>query len=128
MRISVVVLLGAMFGCAKDGPCASQSGKYLLKWVQRSGNCGSLPEQIVTIAPAGKGDGTGSNACSGGHTRSSDQCTWDMNVQCGIAGGQTTLKGTVNWDEDGKIGTGILEATVTDPYCRSTYDVTYTKL
>ena len=123
----------SLVGCSDDsgsgeptGPCNDRSGTYRVTWVEQSGKCGAMPEQIVT----GK-EGL-DPACTGGTEFSSDNCEANMDITCpGATGYLVTLRGKVTWSVDGSLGTGTIQMLIVKESngwteCSSVYSLTYT--
>jgi hypothetical protein len=124
-----ILALPACGSGSSRGICAQRSGTYRSKDTERSGTCGDIPEQIVTIdseplvPPA---------PCTGGEIRySDDNCDVTLvNVVCpepGIGPGVTsTTNGKVTWSSDGSSGSGVLTIVVRDGtggiLCQSSYN------
>jgi len=115
----VATLVVLVVGCSSRAPCADRSGTYGVKYAVHSGNCGSIPEQTVTIG--GDGDAV-TTACTSKPSVSSDNCAVTVDVTCPDG---TTSHGTITWDTAGASATGTLQ--LTSPICSGTYDVTYTR-
>ncbi len=116
---------------APSGPCFGRAGAtYVIDYVQRSGTCGAITEQVATPGAATDAQ----SACVGGATVSADQCTVTLDTACplsGNTGGHDETRGTVRWSQDGATGDGVLDERIFDAagalLCRSTYDVTYSR-
>jgi hypothetical protein len=124
MRIplSLAVLVAFVFGCG-GGPCKPRTGQYVFKMVQRSGNCGAMPETIVDLTP---GASSPDSSCTYKTTESDDKCEVQINNTCGAAG--STFVGTVHWDEDGNGGSGTMAINYKDaPACMGSYDLAYSR-
>jgi hypothetical protein len=136
---AVLSLTTVMDGCgspdAGDGLCAQRSGTYKAQLTERSGTCGAIPEQIVTIdaqpvAP--------DPPCTGGEIRySPNNCeVTNVNITCpenGVApGASSILNGKFTWSHDGSSGSGILTLVVKDStgavLCQSSYNAVDVRL
>lgn len=140
MKISGVwVLLGAVLGgCSSDdtstggGVCSARSGSYLLSVVEKSGNCGAMPDEIVTIGASS--DASPELECKGDSTATTDNCSVTFSTVCTYKSGEFAgqvmqTKGTMHWTEDGSAGTGTMQWTISGPMaslnCSSVYAATY---
>jgi hypothetical protein len=135
MRYLVLALLIAA-GCGSDkndepaGPCAPGSGSYRVTYVERSGNCGPIPEQVVVTPTLQLAD----VECVGGPKSSADLCTVTMDQTCtdAVNNVSTRQEGTVHWNKAASSGSGVTQITIRHVdgtfVCSSTYDVTYTRL
>jgi hypothetical protein len=136
------VLLGLVaLGCSsgddgeESGPCEQRSGTYRFSFAQRSGNCGVIAEQILTIDAQPT---TPPAPCLSGEIRySSDNCeVTNINIVCpedGVAPGATsTSNGKYRWSDSGSSGTGEVNMVVKDEsglvICQSSYSVTAVRL
>lgn len=108
-----------LLACGSGVPCKERAGTYDVKYTVRGGNCGSIPQQTVTI---GGDAGAGSSACAAKPTVSADNCSVTVDTSCPDG---TTSHGTITWDASGSSATGALQ--LTSPICTGTYDVTYTR-
>lgn len=139
VRMRHIVLLAVLIaGCGSDAvptrargsSCAERSGLYSLKFSERSGTCGAMPEQVVSQGAAADG---GMSACTGG-TTFPDTCTAEVDSTCpGATGYSVTMRGRVEWSADGRSGTGVFQlliARTADGWteCSSTYDAVYSRL
>jgi hypothetical protein len=130
-----VIMLSSCGSGGSGGPCAQRSGTYRANYSERSGTCGGIPEQIVTIdtqptvPPA---------PCTGGEIRySADNCEVTLvNVTCpedGVAPGATsTVNGKVTWSADASSGSGqltyVFKASTGGVLCQSSYNIVDTRL
>ncbi len=125
-----VLLCLALVGCSSSphGNCVERVGSYRVNYVARSGTCGAIPEQVVVFG--GSTQMMQASLCRGEQRISGDQCDVTSDITCDIAGqpGTVRIAGTIHWSDSGASGGGILQTTVSQPPCSSTYDVTYTKL
>lgn len=121
--------LGTACSSGDDGPCDQRSGTYRVVYTERSGNCGALTEQIVTI----DAQPTAPDApCTGEIRYSADNCeVTNVNVICpepGIATGAYSVQnGKYTWSTSGSSGGGSVTFRVYDGddalLCQSTYSV-----
>jgi hypothetical protein len=116
---------------APGGPCAERVGAYRLSYLERSGNCGALSEQIIVL---GHSDAGADDPCKGPVTETDDACTVTVDVTCPNKASNAPdsvleERGSVRWTKDGVKGSGVLQMLVTTregvEICSSTYDVTY---
>jgi len=130
-----LALLALLVGCSSSSddasPCADHAGTYSVKFTARSGNCGEISEQIVTLPsgpqmlPAG---------CTGTIDTSADNCrvTYDETCVLPMNTGTSQLKGVATWSSDSSSAHEVAELTILDPtgrlLCSGTYDVTDTRL
>jgi len=133
-----ILLAAALLGCSSAGStssapanCADRNGTFTMRYTQRSGTCGAIPEQVVMIKP---GLTVPSADCPGEITTSNDNCAITSNVTCAadVNGNIVTKKGKFTWDAAGAKGSGIVELMLTDKagklVCLSTYDVVTEKI
>jgi len=114
---AVALLLAS---CGGSGDCAPRSGLYLAHTAERQpGTCGAIPDAILDF------DVPPSGTCTVRPTTSTS-CTVRTDETCTNNGVRSDIIGSVDWSEDGSVGSGILTVTVygSNP-CYSTYDVTY---
>jgi len=116
VRASIALLL-ALAACSGGGPCKDRSGTYDVTYTPRSGNCGSIPKQTVTL---GGDAGATTTACSAKVNVSSDDCAITTDVTCPDG---TTSHGAITWDADGAKASGTFQLTA--PVCSGTYDVSW---
>jgi hypothetical protein len=119
----------------ESGPCEQRSGTYRFSFAERSGNCGAIPEQIVTIDAQPM---TPPAPCMSGEIRySSDNCeVTNVNIVCpenGVAPGATsTSNGKYTWTRSASSGSGEVNMVVKDDsglvICQSSYSVSATRL
>jgi len=129
--IGFLTLLGCDSSSDDGGPCADHAGTYSIRFMARSGNCGDISEQIVTLPagppmlPAG---------CTGTIESSADNCrtTYDEACLLPLNKGTSQLKGVATWTTDSSSAHEVTELTIFDPtgqlLCSGTYDITDTKL
>jgi hypothetical protein len=104
-------------------------GSYSVRYVERSGNCGALPEQIVVIEP-----NTPAANCHGTWSITADSCAIDADLTCldAATGDSVEERGHLAINLDASMISGALQIILTDPngivLCSSTYNVTYTRL
>lgn len=119
--------LGGACSSSSSGPCAQRSGTYLQQYTTRSGDCGTISEQIVTIT---KQPTSIDAPCSGSIKYTADNCHVTYEVVCPItkgplAGGKTRAAGTTDWNQDGSHGSAIEQQTDYGPDGRSACDGSY---
>lgn len=115
---------------APPGPCAVRTGSYRTSFVERSGNCGPVPEQVSL-----QGSPSLAAGCGSGSTLSADNCTLTLDLTCQnpTTGSALVEKGVIHWSEDGAMGGGIVQSIISNAAtraieCESTYNVTYSRL
>jgi hypothetical protein len=135
LLVVLVVGCGSSADEGDSGPCTARSGTYRFSFAERSGTCGAITEQIVTLdaqptAPLAP--------CTSGEIRySADNCeVTNVNIVCpedGIAPGATsTTNGKYNWNESGSSGSGDATIVVRDAgdliLCQSSYRISAVRL
>ena len=129
--VAVVAIAAVIAACssssgAPSGPCAKRVGTYRLSFATRSGSCGTLSEQIVTLTeqPMAVAD-----PCTGSIQYSSDNCTATSDATCPSNDGTAVeQRETVHWNQDGSRGSGEVQYILHDvatgnTLCTGTYDV-----
>jgi hypothetical protein len=130
------LFLAVACACGADEAeqCEERSGTYGLRYFEQSGNCGPIPDQVITIdaqpvAPEAP--------CTGMIRHSEDNCEVTViDVTCpepGIGAGVTsTMNGKAQWSEDGSSGDATVNLVVRDVdgvvLCQSSYAVEYERL
>lgn len=151
-KIAVAVMVGA--GCLFDSSCSSDvarqfdpataafcdaSGAYTADYKERSGDCGALPEEVVFIGDdtMQTDSGDAGDKCTGTVMRSANRCSALIETTCDVHDlsgkfvrtqlirGKTTVTSA-----DGRMLTGVYDVSLSNASasCRSTYDVTFSKL
>lgn len=120
VRLIFWVLPLLALGCASD-PCPAPTGVWVLRFSERSGNCGALPNVNGTLlGPAAD--------CAGEWTATdSSMCSYGLNRACSNG---TSFRGTINY-----AGTDRWEGSVDVassgagglPVCSSSYNLTVTR-
>jgi hypothetical protein len=113
------------------GPCAARSGTFSETFAIRSGNCGAIPEQIVSIGQNSTPSGD-AGACVRSVTESADNCEVTFSSRCpsdGVErGGTGVLSGLAKWNAEGTYATAVEQVTALGAdghlICTGTYDVT----
>jgi hypothetical protein len=128
-------------GCGSEAPrssdpyagwCKPLSGMIRIQYVQRSGNCGTIPEQIRDFSQMVPVAGAG--ACSSSISFTPNRCAADFDTKCPLTDGRFLREnGTVHLTMDGLSATATEQITLlaTDGVtveCSGTYDVTYARL
>jgi hypothetical protein len=115
------------------GACAERKGNYQAHFVEQSGTCGPLADQVLAVEsqqsaqmlPAG---------CTGTVTPSTDNCSVQLNTTCpGAPGFHVIQSGQSTWSADASSGSANLQITTTQDSdgtatCSSAYSVTYTRI
>lgn len=101
-------------------------GTYLVEFDERDGNCGPVPDQVSRI------DGesvTGSAECvlTEDDRWSRNDCRLERSYVCALNGYTYEFIGFTDSNADGSELTGLMEVTIDDGLCTSTYDVTWTR-
>ena len=125
MRIALVVLVVALSGCGGDD-CQEPYGLYSVNWLERSGNCGDIPNTTVST------ESDPNSECVTKESKSEDSCSVSVDMTCPAGSLLMEGSGDVTWAEDGLSADGTLSMTFySSPgvvYCSGTYDVTYTQI
>lgn len=117
---------GGAFEAPSGAQCSSRTGAYTLRFVERQGgDCGAIPDQIVTSG------GMQDPSCKGGPV-DDDACTITSDVSCSFTDGtQSRLAGQIRWNPASTMASGTWQLTMTDSasnvLCQSIYDVTATR-
>lgn len=98
---------------------SDRTGTYLATYVERSGNCGALPEQLGRLESSEPVDGYGPCAKAGPDVWSNDECTLERSLEC--ADGTSGVAISTQQDSSGDVLTGTFTLRGLD--CTSTYDV-----
>ncbi len=115
-------------------PCAQRSGTYRMTFVEQSGNCGTMPEQIVVATGQPETPQEVDPACTGTIGYSADNCVVTNDVTCpGATGYLVTQTGSFNWSQDGSSGSGTLQVRITRESdgileCSSVYAASYVRI
>lgn len=131
-RLTMLCL--ALIGCAGedevDAPTEcdrdDRRGTYLVEFDERDGNCGPVPDQVSRI----DGDNpAGSAECvlTEEDRWSRNNCRLERSYICALNGYTYEYIGFTDSNADGSELTGLMEVTVDDGLCTSTYDVTWTR-
>jgi hypothetical protein len=104
-------------------------GTYAATYVERSGTCGAISEEIVTLDEQPTEP---EPPCTGEISYSSNNCRVTFESDCpapGIgAGYRMESTGVADWNATGNRGTAVVQVTVFNASdvveCRSTYDLT----
>jgi hypothetical protein len=108
------------------------AGSYRLDFVERSGNCGPVPEKVIDANSATNMMMAGT--CTGSSTISADKCTADYDTTCPVPGFAESVReqGTIHVAADGLMATATEQVTIMDGngavICWGTYDITFAKL
>lgn len=121
-----------------SGPCAQRHGTYRYNFTRRDGDCGSIPEQVVTVDEDVNSVGKSVAAdppCSGRFVSSADNCSVtviDLVCPEAASGGTSKMNGKVYWAHDGAGASGIVSFIAYDSrgavLCSGSYDLTYEKI
>jgi hypothetical protein len=142
MRTLAYMLVAVVAGCGSPAPstavdpgwCQALAGNYLAHFTTRSGNCGDLPESVVTI-----GDTSTTATCAETVSYAPDRCSVDFHMSCPLKNAATGAS-TGTFDEVGTIHTSrtspnasaTIQMTIHDAaeafVCSGTYDVIWSKL
>lgn len=129
--MSKTILVAAVLagGCGgSDFECAigELTGSWRLHYEETDGTCGAIADETALFDPAGALPG---NCVTNADNLSADRCEYDLDYTC------TEPTFTQRWvshfeqiDEDFMRATATLTFTDAAGSCRSTYDVTITKL
>lgn len=130
--LGVCVLLCA---CDEDpGECEQRTGTYAVRYLETSGGCGPIPDQVITIDAQPTAVDP---SCVGEIRTSEDNCDVTLvDVVCpeaGIGPGVTsTANGKAQWSGDGATGDAALNLVVRDAggvvLCQSSYEVAYDRI
>lgn len=137
--LSSAAIIASQVGCGGEssltGKCELRSGTYRSNFVERTGTCGPMPEQIFTFDEQPLEPPV---PCTSGEIRySKDNCeVTNVDVVCpedGVARGATsTLNGKYTWSSDASFGSGQLHLVVKNlrgaVLCQSTYNVEVNRL
>lgn len=129
--IGVVVATAAVLTCSSSSstshplanPCATKGATYLEHFVQESGDCGALPDEIVNIGADGTLTSSSSVSCA---TVSQNGCTAQDSDCTTTNNGVTCMVTTdVTFARDGSSASGLESVTCTGngASCTSTYQV-----
>jgi hypothetical protein len=125
------------FVCACDeeaGECEARMGTYMLQYVETTGSCGPIPDQVITIDAQPMAVDP---SCVGDVRTSEDNCDVTLvDVVCpepGIGEGVTsTANGKAQWSRDGGTGDATVNLVVRDfdgvVLCQSSYEVAYDRI
>ncbi len=111
--------------------CVQRQGTYRVQYQERSGDCGPMTEQMVTMngQPETPGD-----SCTGEILYSADNCeVANVNVKCPVEDvGEMVFNAKMDWSLDGSTGQGEQNVILYDTYgefvCQSSYDVAIKRL
>lgn len=129
------VALALAWGCGGSGgsttlnanPCATPGATYLGHFVEQSGTCGPIPDQIINVNP----DGTlsSSMAVSCAQTTVAGCTTQNTDCMSTSAGSTCSVTSDVTFSPDGTSASGLETArcTYSGGSCTSTYNVTATR-
>ena len=128
MRIvCCLVLIAACSSTASSAPSqckrTDRHGNYLTHFTTKSGDCGAVPDTLVSF------DAPSSNCTVDSQVWSDGDCKLDSTITCTATNG-TTTKGTATTTQmnvDGSDIEGIASFQITAPsgICNGTYDVSY---
>lgn len=142
MKISLI-LFCMLFACGNNVPnrvvnntCAQRHGTYQGSYIELSGNCGYLSDDIIHVDKQPTTEDLIAQGCSGEIRYSANNCEVILiNIACiaNTTKGQflVTQNGVCNWSKDGTRTEGctvqyrISAQPLLDPnnWCSSTYDV-----
>ncbi len=98
------------------GPSTPLAGIFKAHYVEQSGNCGAIADQLVDFSGADSG-------CTSVRSSDSTLCHLEATTSCSEG---TTIE-VLDVSGDGLQVTGQVEISSSIPYCSSTYSVTETK-
>lgn len=136
MRLTTALVL-ALGGCSSggfepvkhSGHCVDRSGSYLYHYVETSGNCGPVSDQISVVGGATAQAVEAS--CKGTQLASTDNCAVELDLTCPAPtapGVYVHSSGRADWSNDGSRGSAVIEYTLTGAVnCSSVYDETITR-
>jgi hypothetical protein len=142
MRPEFALVAAVLSGCIISVPsadsdggatrCADRTGSYVARFVEQSGTCGPLPDQVLTIQSTQSGQAVPAG-CTGTVTPSSDNCTVQVDMTCpGEPGTHVTQQGQATWSTDASSGSATLQVSTSvdadgSVTCSSSYAVSYTR-
>ncbi len=123
-----MLFLVLLSGCGGSGVCKQRSGSGTIVWTVKTGNCGGLPNTVITSMQAT----APTYPCTGTVTYSDDNCEQTVDQTCPVAGGNFMRQtGSATFSEGGAGGDGTYQLLMTDglgaTVCQGTYDGTFTK-
>jgi hypothetical protein len=130
MSKSIVAIAALLLAACSDADpvlaseyCDMRGGSYRVHWLQRSGDCGSVPDEVVEFgkAPA---------SCVGSFAPSERNCVTSGAITCTASGGEKMrTSGRCEWSNDASTGTCEIAARGTEADgsagCSGSYKVTY---
>lgn len=107
--------------------CAQRFGSYEVDFDEKSGNCGEIPDVVITMTNTSYG------SCVGTVNNSANMCQVNLNICCDAGNGYVLCQnGQANWSPDATSGEATLYMELIDPYgfieCSGTYEVDYNQL
>ncbi len=117
-----------------DGTCAQRMGTDPATYVERTGTCGGLVEEVMTLESQPVDVVNDLAPCTSGHILcSANNCDQRGHRVDGIKAGATSnANGKYDWDRAGDRGTGILNLAIRNAsgevLCQSSYEVTTVRL
>ena len=122
-------------GCDEEpGACEERRGTYTVRYLETTGSCGPIPDQVITIDAQPTAVDP---SCVGEIRTSADNCEVTLvDVVCpepGIGEGVTsTANGKAQWSVDGGTGDATLNLVVRDfdgvVLCQSSYEAEYDRI
>jgi hypothetical protein len=139
MRLAIAALI--LVSCSSNSdpsapmmcdPASEQVGAYLWQYTEVSGDCGSIPSQVIVWPNPVSGDNAGGRTCTTMANQLSDgNCKDEFVYSCTYLDGETWSYTRVltQQTQDGSMLSGILteRASGPDANCVETYDVTMTR-
>lgn len=125
--ITVSFLMIAACGKLQANPCATKSASYLQRYVQTSGNCGAIPDQLVNISADGALVGAKDVTCD---DYASDGCT-QRNTNCkgpAVNGVTCSATSSLTFVSSGATASGVFSVACTGTaICNGSYTITATR-
>jgi hypothetical protein len=112
---------------AKANPCATRGASYLEAFTEESGNCGTIPSELVNVGSDGTLTESTPITCA---TVSQTGCTArDSDCTFSSMGYNFTETSDVTFTADGSSASGVvtLSGSGNGQVCTSTYDITFTR-